>query len=71
MNRVNPKYVLRISPRKSRSARRAATTGPRDFGEVARLLKVLERPYDEQPGFEAYAQEPPDWARSLVLSCSS
>ena len=39
--------------------------------EVGRLLKVLERPYDEQPEFEAYAGLPPDWAGSLQVSCSS
>lgn len=71
MNRINPKYVLRnhlaeVAIRKARG-----DDGPRDVGEVARLLKVLERPYDEQPECEAYAQEPPEWARSLVLSCSS
>jgi uncharacterized protein YdiU (UPF0061 family) len=71
MDRVNPKYVLRnhlaeIAIRKARG-----DDGERDFGEVARLLKVLERPYDEQPEHEAYAAEPPDWARSLELSCSS
>jgi len=45
--------------------------GERDFDEVTRLLKLLERPFDEQPEFEAYAAEPPDWARTLELSCSS
>jgi serine/tyrosine/threonine adenylyltransferase len=60
-----------ITWRKWRSARHAATTATRDFSEVSRLLKVLERPYDEQPEFEAYAEEPPDWARTLELSCSS
>ena len=71
MDRVNPKYVLRnhlveVAIRKARG-----DDGERDFGEVARLLKVLERPYDEQPEFEPYADEPPDWARTLELSCSS
>ncbi len=71
MNRVNPKYILRnhlaeVAIRKARG-----DEGARDFSEVARLLKILERPYDEQPQFESYAQEPPDWARTLELSCSS
>ncbi len=71
MDRVNPKYILRnhlaeVAIRKARG-----DDGPRDFGEVARLLEVLERPYDEQAQFEAYAHEPPEWARTLQLSCSS
>ena len=71
MDRVNPKYVLRnhlaeVAIRKARG-----DGGERDFSEVNRLLKVLERPYDEQPEFERYADEPPDWARTLELSCSS
>ena len=71
MNRTNPKYILRnhlaeIAIRKARG-----DEGTRDFSEVARLLKVLERPYDDQPQFEAYAKEPPEWARTLELSCSS
>ncbi len=71
MNRVNPKYILRnhLAEVAIRLAR--GDEGARDFGEVARLLKVLQRPYDEQPEFESYAQEPPDWARTLELSCSS
>jgi uncharacterized protein YdiU (UPF0061 family) len=71
MDGVNPKYVLRnhlaeVAIRKARG-----DDGERDFGEVARLLTVLERPYDEQPEYEPYADEPPDWARTLELSCSS
>jgi uncharacterized protein YdiU (UPF0061 family) len=38
---------------------------------VQQLLKVLERPFDEQPEHEAYAGFPPDWASSLEVSCSS
>ncbi len=71
MNRVNPKYVLRnhlaeIAIRKARG-----DDGARDFGEVERLLACLQRPFDEQPGFESYAARPPEWAGGLHLSCSS
>jgi uncharacterized protein YdiU (UPF0061 family) len=72
MNRINPKYVLRnhlaeVAIRKARGDDGA----PRDTSEIARLHQVLRRPFDEQPQFEAYAQQPPDWAASLHLSCSS
>ena len=42
-----------------------------DFGEVRRLMKILERPYDEQPEYEADADFPPDWAQHIEVSCSS
>jgi len=71
MDRVNPKYVLRNHLAETAIRRARGDDGERDFGEVARLLKVLERPFDEQPESEAYAAEPPDWARALELSCSS
>jgi serine/tyrosine/threonine adenylyltransferase len=71
MNRVNPKYILRNHLAEVAIRRARGEEGARDFGEVARLLKVLQRPYDEQPEFEPYAQQPPDWARTLELSCSS
>jgi len=67
MNRVNPVYVLRNHL--AEVAIRRARQG--DYDEVARLLKVLQRPYDEQPGMDAYAALPPDWASSLQLCCSS
>jgi uncharacterized protein YdiU (UPF0061 family) len=42
-----------------------------DFSELRKLLSVLERPYDEQPGNASYAAMPPDWASHLEVSCSS
>ncbi len=71
MNRVNPKYVLRnhlveIAIRNARG-----DDGRRDYGEIARLLRCLQRPFDEQPEFESYAAPPPEWASQLHLSCSS
>ena len=71
MDRVNPKYVLRNHLAETAIRKARGDDGARDFSEVARLLKVLERPFDEQPAFEEYAAEPPDWARTLELSCSS
>ncbi|MEO7497091.1 MAG: protein adenylyltransferase SelO [Massilia sp.] len=67
MNACNPKYVLRnylaqVAIEKAQQ---------KDFSEVARLLAVLERPYDEQPEHEQYAALPPDWASHLEVSCSS
>ncbi|KAL4611926.1 hypothetical protein ACB092_08G161200 [Castanea dentata] len=70
MDAVNPKYVLRNYL--CQSAIDAAESG--DFGEVRRVLKLMERPYDEQPGMEKYARLPPAWAYRpgvRMLSCSS
>jgi uncharacterized protein YdiU (UPF0061 family) len=67
MKRVNPKYILRNHL--AEEAIRRARDG--DFSETQRLLKVLARPYDEQPEHSAYAGFPPDWAQHLEVSCSS
>ncbi|MFS2216974.1 YdiU family protein [Telluria sp. Tellsp104] len=67
MHAVNPKYVLRNYL--AQVAIEKAQNG--DFDEVRRLLGVLERPFDEQPGNDAYAALPPDWASHLEVSCSS
>ncbi|XP_010265882.1 PREDICTED: uncharacterized protein LOC104603525 [Nelumbo nucifera] len=70
MNSINPKFILRNYL--CQSAIDAAEQG--DYEEVKRLLKVMERPYDEQPGMEKYARLPPAWAYRpgvCMLSCSS
>jgi uncharacterized protein YdiU (UPF0061 family) len=67
MNLVNPKYILRNYL--AQVAIEKAQNG--DFSEVARLLAVLERPFDEQPENDSYAALPPDWASHLEVSCSS
>jgi serine/tyrosine/threonine adenylyltransferase len=67
MNQVNPKYVLRNHL--AEVAIRQAQAG--DFTETQRLLKVLERPFDEQPEHAAYADFPPNWAQTIEVSCSS
>jgi serine/tyrosine/threonine adenylyltransferase len=67
MHRTNPKFVLRNHL--AQTAIERAQAG--DFGETQRLLKVLERPFDEQPEHEADAGFPPDWASRLEVSCSS
>lgn len=67
MRLANPKYVLRnhLAEVAIRQARE------KDFSEVDTLLRVLSRPYDDQPEFERYADLPPDWAGGLEVSCSS
>lgn len=67
MDRINPKYVLRnylaqIAIDKASN---------KDFSEINRLLRVLERPFDEQPEYDTYAALPPDWAAGIEVSCSS
>jgi len=69
MNRVNPKFVLRNHL--ADVAIRQARAG--DFSEVERLHAVLARPFDEQ-GSDAtlrYAGFPPEWAKTIEVSCSS
>ena len=67
MLRSNPKFVLRNHL--AELAIRQAKTG--DFSEIATLHNLLKSPFDEHPGFEAYAELPPEWAGQLEISCSS
>jgi uncharacterized protein YdiU (UPF0061 family) len=71
MNRANPKYVFRNYL--AQLAIDALERG--DASVMERQLKVLERPYDEQPGHEDLAARRPEWARERAgcsaLSCSS
>ena len=67
MNLVNPKYVLRnylaqVAIEKAQQ---------HDYTEVAKLLEILQKPFDEQPEHQHYAALPPDWASHLEVSCSS
>ncbi len=67
MNRVNPKYILRNYL--AQQAIDKAEVG--DYSEIGTLHQLLQNPFDEQPEFEHYADAPPDWGKTLEISCSS
>jgi len=67
MLKTNPKFVLRNHL--GELAIQAAKL--KDFSQVNTLLRLLESPFEEHPGFEEYASFPPDWAQSISISCSS
>ncbi|WP_341502457.1 YdiU family protein [Gallaecimonas sp. GXIMD4217] len=67
MKAVNPSYVLRNYL--AQQAIEAAEQG--DFAPLHELYQVLQRPFEDQPGREAYARTPPDWGKHLEISCSS
>ncbi len=63
----NPKYILRNHL--AQQAIEAAEQG--DYSPLQQLYQLLQHPYAEQPEYEIYAEKPPAWSRSLVISCSS
>ena len=67
MQTINPKYVLRNHLAQNAIERAQA----KDFREVARLLKILENPYEEQSGAKDYALPPPADHPPICVSCSS
>jgi uncharacterized protein YdiU (UPF0061 family) len=71
MKKVNPKYVFRNYL--AVQAIEAMERG--DPAVLERLMRVLQRPYDEHPGHEELAARRPEWARDRAgcsaLSCSS
>jgi uncharacterized protein YdiU (UPF0061 family) len=67
MDRINPKYVLRnylaqVAIEKAQQ---------KDYSEIDRLLRLLQNPYSDQPGMDAYAAPPPNWGKHIAVSCSS
>jgi uncharacterized protein YdiU (UPF0061 family) len=65
---INPKYILRnylaeVAIKKA--------SEEQDYSEINTLLTLLEKPFDEQPIYDSYAELPPAWAISLEVSCSS
>lgn len=63
----NPKFLLRNHL--CETAIQGAKRG--DPSEIEVLMKLLAKPFDEHPGYEAYADHPPHWAQSISISCSS
>ncbi|WP_448213978.1 protein adenylyltransferase SelO [Colwellia sp. MEBiC06753] len=66
-NQYNPKFILR-----NYLAQQAISLAEQgDYAELERLHNILTQPFAEQPDLEQYAQQAPDWGKSLEISCSS
>jgi uncharacterized protein YdiU (UPF0061 family) len=68
MRRVNPAFIPR-NHRVEAALEAAATHG--DFGPFHRLLKILEHPYDDQPGCSEFEQPPAPGERVLRTFCGT
>ncbi|VFS52270.1 Uncharacterized conserved protein [Budvicia aquatica] len=67
MNSVNPKRILRNYL--AQQAIEAAEND--DVSVLEHLHHGLMDPYSESPEYDDLAQLPPDWGKTLEISCSS
>jgi uncharacterized protein YdiU (UPF0061 family) len=68
MRRVNPAFIPR-NHRVETALEAASTNG--DFGAFHQLLKIVERPYDDQPGCGEFEQPPAAGERVLRTFCGT
>jgi uncharacterized protein YdiU (UPF0061 family) len=68
MRRVNPAFIPR-NHRVEAALEAASTHG--DFGPFHELLKILEHPYDDQPGLVKFEQPPAPGERVLRTFCGT
>ena len=68
MRRVNPAFI----PRNHRVEQALEAAMEReDFAPFAELLKVLARPYEDQKGFQRYADPPKEDERVFQTFCGT
>jgi uncharacterized protein YdiU (UPF0061 family) len=68
LNRANPAFI----PRNHRvEAALSAASERGDFGPFTTLLAILQHPFDDQPGYEAYQQPPDPAERVLQTFCGT
>ncbi len=67
MRLVNPKFVLRNHI--AQMVIEQAQAG--DYAQLNTLLEVLQKPFDEQPTMERFAEPPPEGSERIAVSCSS
>ena len=68
MNAVNPKFIARNH--RVEAAIEAATANG-DFGPFEELTRLLEHPFDEQPGYSHYADPPLAHERVMATFCGT
>ena len=64
----NPKFILRNYLLQNAIEKADLEN---DFSEVKKLLKIMQRPNQEQKEHESYAALPPSWSKEISISCSS
>lgn len=64
---ANPLYILRNHL--AQQAIELAQQG--DASEIDKLVRLLAKPFEYQPGMAAYSALPPAWASKIEVSCSS
>lgn len=68
MDSVNPRYVLRNHIMET-AIKEALER--ENYSEIEKVRKIFENPFSDQSGCESYAADPPEWSKSLVVSCLS